>query len=82
MKGNDCEKVLSSMVQPKKQNWLNLNWKEPPCAGITLIRFYGYDLSLPLFAASTPVNTEVDGSKLCRNSRKTCNLFSASPFYS
>jgi hypothetical protein len=31
----------------KRRNSLNLNWKEPPCAGITLIRFYGYDLSLP-----------------------------------
>jgi len=23
-----------------------LNWKKPPCAGITLIRFCGFDLSL------------------------------------
>ena len=31
-----------------------------PCAGITLIRFYGYDLSLvpPLAGQNTPGNTE------------------------
>ena len=30
-----------------------------PCAGITLIRFYGFDLSLPSSTVNTPGNAEI-----------------------
>jgi hypothetical protein len=55
----------------------------PPCAGITLIRFYGYDLSiaLPLDGrGSTPGNTEVN-FKIRIEFSDLCNLFSTQPFY-
>jgi hypothetical protein len=41
------------------------NMYKPPCAGITLIRFCGYILSLTLRGRrSTPGNTEVNAAKL------------------
>jgi hypothetical protein len=52
--------------------------KQPPCAGITLIRFCGYDLSLQY--ESTPGNTEV-GSKLRKKTSGCCNLFFGEAFY-
>jgi hypothetical protein len=54
---------------------------KPPCAGITLIRSYGYNLSLPLFLESTPVYTEVNGTKVKKKFPEFCNLFFKQPFY-
>ena len=44
-----------------------------PCAGITLIRFNGFDLSLPLLAGNTPRNLSC--TRFCGEQRHKDKFF-------
>ena len=68
MKGKRCEwrnfqfEVYSFQLMQNKRQTENGKRKTvlAPCAGITLIRFCGFDLSPPLLTESTPVTLKIN----------------------